>query len=225
MIPERFHRHWTLMPVEKLMETPINIIGVGSVGSFTCLSLIKMGAKRMQIWDGDLIDEVNRANQFVRGKDVGEYKVDALSAVIQDFEDTPIRVHPENFSTANTDINGIVISALDSMAPRKMVWDTVKNNKDKVDLFIDPRMGAKVFRIYVINPKDDKAIKSYEESLYTDDEATQERCTEKTIIYNVLGIASWISRAVERHLSKGISVGYEDIVDYETYIHMHTEYA
>ncbi len=212
-VEERFARHWDMVDVERLHTTPIKVIGTGSVGSFTCLALAKMGAQMIEVWDDDMIDEVNISNQFYRIKDIGEYKVDALQSLIKDFEGISIMNNPSKCN-GTEDLNGVAILALDSMLPRKRIWDSIKGKED-VKLFIDPRMGGRVARIYAVNPI--TGIEDYEKTLYTDDEATPERCTERTIIYNVLGISSLICKMVEDYLKEGISGMNEVILDYATF--------
>jgi molybdopterin/thiamine biosynthesis adenylyltransferase len=212
-VEERYGRQWGMIDTERLHSTPIKVIGTGSVGSFTTLALVKMGARIVEVFDDDLIDEVNISNQFFRIKDIGEYKVDALQSLISDFEGVSITNHPAK-CTGEEDLSGIVIVALDSMLPRKRIWNGVKNN-DKVELFIDPRMGGRVSRIYAVDPK--TGAEAYEKTLYTDDESAPERCTERTIIYNVLGIASMICKLIEDHFKTPISGCNELILDYATY--------
>ena len=212
-IEERYSRQWGLIDTERLHTAPIKIIGTGSVGSFTCLSLVKMGAHMIEVWDDDLIDEVNISNQFYRIKDIGEYKVDALQSLISDFEGVTIINHPLKCN-GSQELNGIVIVALDSMLPRKRIWDSIKGKED-VQLFIDPRMGGRVARIYAVNPRN--GIEEYEKTLYTDDDSAPERCTERTIIYNVLGISSMICKVIEDHFSSPIEGCREIILDYATY--------
>lgn len=210
---ERYSRHWDMIDIERLHTTPFKIIGTGSVGSFTCLSLVKMGAHIIEVFDDDLIDEINISNQFYRMKDVGEYKVDALQSLISDFEGINITTHPVKCN-GKEDLNGIVIVALDSMLPRKRIWDSVKGNP-KVELFIDPRMGGRVARIYAVNPMN--GAEAYEKTLYTDDDSAPERCTERTIIYNVLGISSMICKMVEDHFRNPVEGCKELILDFATF--------
>jgi hypothetical protein len=218
-VEERYARHWGMIDVDRLHATPIKIIGTGSVGSFTALSLVKMGAHNIEVWDDDLIDEVNISNQFYRIKDIGEYKVDALQSLIKDFEGISIMNHPSKCN-GTQELNGIVIVALDSMLPRKRIWDSIKGKED-VELFIDPRMGGRVARIYAVNPKN--GIEAYEKTLYTDDNSAPERCTERTIIYNVLGISSLIAKIIEDHFSVPEDGCREIILDYATYTLMNSK--
>jgi len=212
VIENRYSRHWSMLDVGRLHTLPIRIVGAGSVGSFTCLSLSKMGAKNIKIYDDDMVDEHNISNQFYRTQDVGEFKVDALQNMIMDFEGVPIQIENEKWY-GNNDCNGIIISAVDNMNARKRIWDKVKGNND-VSLFIDPRMGGRVARIYAVNPMNPG---SFEDTLYDDDDAEQERCTERTIIYNVLGISSFICKIVEDWMKDGVEGCRELVLDYQTY--------
>ena len=215
---ERYMRQWDIIDTERLHITPIKIIGTGSVGSFLALSLAKMGAQNIEVWDDDIIDEVNISNQFYRLKDIGEYKVDALQGLIKAFEDITIINHPQKCN-GKEELKGIVIVALDSMLARKRIWDEIKG-KDDVELFIDPRMAGRVARIYAVNPK--SGIEEYEKTLYHDDEATQDRCTERTIIYNVLGISSLVCKVIEDHFKNGTGGCTELILDYATFSLLHS---
>jgi len=211
-VEERYQRHSDLIDVNKLKILPIRIIGAGSVGSFTCLSLSKMGAHNIKVWDDDMIDEVNIANQFYRMEDVGDYKVEALQKMIMDFEGIPIEAETSLYDGTES-CDGIIIMAVDSMTARKRIWEKVKGNND-VSLLIDPRMGGRIARIYAVNPM---SPGEYDSTMYDDDESVEERCTEKTIIYNVLGISSYICKMVEDWMKDGIDGMKELILDYQTY--------
>jgi molybdopterin/thiamine biosynthesis adenylyltransferase len=211
---DRYLRHADIVDVDKLKMTPISIIGAGSVGSFTCLSLVKMGAHRIEIWDDDLVSEVNIPNQFYRVKDIEEYKVDALKSMIMDFEEIPITVYAKKH-TGKEPLGEVVITALDNMLARKRIWDIAKKDK-KVKLFIDPRMAKETSRIYALDPE--TGAEEYEKTLYSDDEAVQERCSEKTVIYGVLGISSLICKLLKDHLALPITGCREVILDFATYM-------
>jgi molybdopterin/thiamine biosynthesis adenylyltransferase len=212
VVEDRYARHWDMIDVERLHTLPIRIIGAGSVGSFTCLSLSKMGAHSIKVWDDDMVDEHNISNQFYRTQDVGEFKVDALQNMIMDFEGIPIQIENEKWY-GDTDCNGIIIAAVDNMNARKRIWDKIKGNDD-VSLFIDPRMGGRVARIYAVNPMNPG---DFEDTLYDDDEAAEERCTERTILYNVLGISSYICKMIEDWMKDGVDSCQELVLDYATY--------
>ena len=212
VVEERYARHWDMIDVERLKTLPIRIVGAGSVGSFTCLSLSKMGAHNIKVWDDDMVDEHNISNQFYRTEDIGEFKVDALQKMIMDFEGIPIQIENDKWY-GEDDCNGIIIAAVDNMNARKRIWEKVKGNSD-VSLFIDPRMGGRVARIYAVNPMNPG---DFEDTLYSDDDAAEERCTERTILYNVLGISSFISKMIEDWMKNGVESSRELVLDYATY--------
>ena len=212
VVEERYQRHWDMIDVERLHTLPIRIVGAGSVGSFTCLSLSKMGAHNIKIWDDDMVDEHNISNQFYRTQDIGEFKVDALQQMIMDFEGVGIQIENDKWY-GDTDCNGVIISAVDNMNARKRIWEKIKGNDD-VSLFIDPRMGGRVARIYAVNPMNPG---NFEDTLYDDDDAADERCTERTILYNVLGISSYICKMIEDWMKDGVESNRELVLDYATY--------
>ena len=56
-------RQLDVIPVE-ILDEPINIIGAGAVGSFTALTLAKMGFAQIAVWDDDVVSEENLNAQF-----------------------------------------------------------------------------------------------------------------------------------------------------------------
>jgi tRNA A37 threonylcarbamoyladenosine dehydratase len=69
-------RQSDLIP-EAILSTPITVVGAGAIGSFTVLTLAKMGFNNITVFDDDEIDFVNINNQFYRISDIGKKKVDA----------------------------------------------------------------------------------------------------------------------------------------------------
>src|SRR3989344_2607948 len=64
----------------------INIIGAGSLGSFTALELAKMSRVlncEIRVFDFDLVEERNVGNQLYSSDDVGLLKVTALKKKIK----------------------------------------------------------------------------------------------------------------------------------------------
>ena len=70
----------------KIFNVPITVIGVGGIGSFTVLTLAKMGFRNITIYDHDRVEQHNLPNQFYRIKDLKKYKVDALADLVYEFE-------------------------------------------------------------------------------------------------------------------------------------------
>jgi molybdopterin/thiamine biosynthesis adenylyltransferase len=191
-------RQTGLVPVSKFRNRQVTLVGAGSVGSFTALTLAKMGLPKLTVYDEDRVDDHNIPNQFYRLKDVGKYKVKALSNILGSMTETV--VIPFNVPYVNEPLKDTVIVATDSMFSRRLVWlEFLKQHQ--VRTFIEARMGAELGMVYTIRkPHDNPNLKPanrkfYEEMLYSDDEVPELPCTAKSIIYNVLMLSSLISRA------------------------------
>jgi molybdopterin/thiamine biosynthesis adenylyltransferase len=194
-------RQLKIIPLE-VLEEPITIIGGGAVGSFTALSLAKMGFSNITVFDFDKIDVENMNCQFYRFKDIGNHKVLALQDLVKEFTGVDINARNERYETGT--FKGIVISAVDSMKVRKLIWDNHKETGIGTKLIIDPRMGAESALIYAMNPWDTKDIESYEKTLYTDENAVEEDCTAKSTMYTACMLAGQVCKVVKDYLVKSV---------------------
>lgn len=195
------------------LSIPIVIIGAGGIGSLTALALAKMGCSRLTVYDPDIVEPHNLPNQFYRLEDINRPKVEALWGVIQAFTGLQIAAIPEAVSEQR--LQGVVISGVDSMAARQTIWRGAIRYHSPVELYIDARMGAEVCRIYTIRPTDPEQVRSYEATLYDDAQASEEPCTARAIIYNLLTIAGLIANQVKKY-AKGEALETELIFDLKT---------
>lgn len=204
-----YTRQRDLLNQNKISNTPVTIIGCGALGSVAAMALAKMGVMNFELFDEDGVDEVNLPNQMYRNQDVGDFKVDALGAIIKSYNpDTRIWAHNKMYT--NQLLSGVIIIATDSMSSRKLVWkEFIKQNS--ATAMIEARMGAEEGQIYIIckvslisesgelNPNKLEVaipdIEFYEERLYDDKDTIQLPCTGKAIIYNVFMVGSLIGRA------------------------------
>jgi molybdopterin/thiamine biosynthesis adenylyltransferase len=191
-------RQWDIIPVDCL-DQPITIIGAGAIGGATALTLAKMGFNDITVYDFDKIEVENINCQFYRFSDIGKLKVEALQEIVKDFTGVEIEVRPERYAKGMMS-KGIVISAVDSMEVRRMIWENHKQFAISTRLIIDPRMGAETGLCYAMRPTDPKDIKSYEKTLYSDDNAVQERCTAKATMYTALAISAHVAKIVKDFL-------------------------
>lgn len=190
-------RQMSLIPMETLI-TPVHIIGCGAVGSFLALSLAKMGMEDISVFDMDEVSVENMSNQFYRFTDIGTNKAVALQSLVHSFTNTTIKCVPRAYTQEDAlHLNGIVVSAVDSMEVRKMIYESVKTYGFAVKYIIDPRMSAEYYSQYTINPFDDADKKTYEKTLYKDSEAVQERCTAKSTVYTATLAAGLIVKTVK----------------------------
>ena len=190
-------RQWEIIPMEKL-EIPITIIGAGSVGSFTAFTLAKAGFSNITVIDFDKVEIENMSSQLYRPCDIGKQKVVALKELIKMFCDTDIEVVDGRYESGT--FPGIVISALDSMAARKLLWDNHKEVSFGTQLLIDGRMGAETALCFAMQPLDPADCVSYAKTLYTDEQAEHVRCTAKATGYCALALSSHIVKVVKDFL-------------------------
>lgn len=187
-------RQADLIPCEVLGEK-ITVIGAGAIGSWTTLALAKMGFGDIEVFDFDTIERENMNSQFYPLRDIGRNKVSALFELVHDFTGTDIKQNRCRYERGI--FPGIVISAVDSMEVRRLVWDNHKNKSPGTRAIIDPRMGAESALLYVMNPMNAKDQSSYEKSLYSDASAVQERCTSKAVIYTANMLSGLVCKAVK----------------------------
>ena len=179
------------------LTTKLNVIGAGAIGSFTALTLAKMGFSDISVYDPDIVELHNLPNQFYREFDIGKPKVIALKEIIQAFTGTEIQAYQEMYKAQN--LSGITISGVDSMNARIAIWKKLKFNM-RVPLYIDARMGGEVMMFVAVNPCDINDIKRYEASLYPSKEAVKIRCTQQAIIYTLLHEAGYVANTVKRYV-------------------------
>lgn len=194
MIEEYLVRQSDIIPREVLSQ-PITVIGAGAIGSFAVLALTKMGFFKVKVYDFDQVSDVNMSCQWFRISDIGKPKVKALQDLIFDFTNTNIEAIDERFD-GSQDLDGIVISSVDSMEVRRLIWNKVKNNK-AVSWFIDPRMASEYALSFVMNPSDEKDIKAYETTLYEDKDAVDEPCTSRSTMYTATMLAGYVAKHVK----------------------------
>jgi hypothetical protein len=196
-------------------DRTVSIIGCGSVGSFTALALAKMGVRLIELFDSDTVEEHNIPNQFFKLSQIGSNKVDAVYYNLLEFDGIASPSRSVLNISDNTLINGnIAVSAVDSMESRKTIWTSLKNSLSSH--YIDSRMGGNIFSLYTVDLRDAKQVRRYEKTLLKDEDALQVRCTERTIIYNVLGLASMICRQVV-NIMNGNNCPFEIHFDYSGY--------
>ena len=192
---DKYIRQQELVDQEKLAGLRVTIIGCGAVGSFTALALCKMGVQHLTLIDADTVSTENLPNQFYYQEDLGKKKVVACAEMLGQF-DSEIQVDTlaRPFIKQKLD-SDIVISCVDSMDVRSRIWNSVVSHR-KVRLLIDPRMAAHVIQVYSVSPGDPSSLKAYEATLIGETEASQDRCTARSIIYTVLPVAALVCRQV-----------------------------
>lgn len=177
------------------LDKQINIIGAGSIGSYTALALAKLGFNNIVVADDGIIEEENIAPQFYRPRDIGKLKVDCLKRYIKEQTGVeiitiPDRIREDNFTILKTD-ESVLILAVDSMAARKMITSNVPCN-----YLVDSRMAIEFLTIISVAGVFYSHSKMYRATLFDDSDAVQEACTNKAISYTSLIAGAMVAKRV-----------------------------
>lgn len=183
------------MIADVALDTQINIIGAGSIGSYACLALAKLGFHNITVADDGIIEEENIAPQFYRPRDIGKLKVDCLKRYIKEQTGVEIISVPDRIRPDNTSVlvqkSSVLILAVDSMEARKSLHSNVV-----CDYLIDSRMAIEFLTIISFVQGHYGSIKQYRDTLFDDSEAVQEACTNKAISYTSLIAGGLIAKRV-----------------------------
>lgn len=167
----------------------ILIVGAWGIGSTTAYALAQMGFQNITVVDFDEVELHNTASQFYRQDQLGVMKVEALKQNIKDFTGVEIEAICGKFLPEHTKWKDIVIMWVDVMAVRREIAEACGWTNKRM---IDCRMGWSAFEIHNFIPVFE--LDAYLKTRFPDSEASQVKCTEKSISYNCLAIASVIAR-------------------------------
>lgn len=197
MNEDRYLRQQDVLDAKAVTRLGVTLIGLGSIGSITGLYLGKMGVVGLQAYDPDVVEAHNWSNQMYSDDDIGHRKADAFIDLMIAFGG-----HTPNATAAryeNRPLTEVVISAVDSMESRKIIWKSVRE-KPEVKLYLDARMGLQTLKVLAVRPqiRDDRVI--YSQSIVPDDQAHSDPCTARTVCYTPLMAASIICSHVKRYV-------------------------
>lgn len=176
----------------------IHVIGCGALGSWVAFFLLKMGFGNVHVYDFDTVEEHNLPNQNFEESQIGCLKVEAFASVYSRyFNDEGMErliIHNEKLDEDKVmSLKGIIFSCVDSMATRKMLYETAFKY-GLADLWLEGRLGlwgAYKYALYKGDPKMMEKCKKYEETLYDDTEAEVSACgVSQTALPSAVNCAS-----------------------------------
>lgn len=189
--------YWRQLDILNPETRPLRatIIGVGSLGSYIALTLAKMGAKKLVLYDDDAVEIHNLPIQFFRGKDIGKKKVDAVRDICEEYTPNGIEIesHAEKYSSQRID-TAIVVSALDSHTARREIIKSLVEQAPA--LYIDVRMGGMVGVVYFVSPS--SVPDDYIQSLVGEGEELP--CTARGIVFNALFAGAVVTSQIRNWL-------------------------
>ncbi len=198
---EVFWRQLDLVNIEALMRMDISIIGCGGIGSPTTLALAKMGIEQITVYDKDIIEIHNIPNQLHLVNMIDKPKVDSIKKIVKQLTGVNINVDPTHFEQQQ--LTEITIVGTDSMSSRKRVFEEFLQQK-QAKILIDARMAGNYFNIFYVTKFDKNTLIKYATTILPDDDKNveEQKCTEKAIIYNTFGIASFICNIIKKVANK-----------------------
>lgn len=175
------------------VDTRINVIGCGALGSWIVFFLLKMGFDQIHVYDFDIIEEHNLPNQMFAEEHIGAHKVSAMQLTyFKYFEDDEDRlfVHNTKITEDNCNLPGLTLCCVDSMASRKELYENMYKMGIS-DLWIEGRIGIFGAYIYTLSDKSKEVLDKYEETLYSDSEAEVSACgVSQTALPSAVNCAS-----------------------------------
>jgi molybdopterin/thiamine biosynthesis adenylyltransferase len=174
---------------EKKDRPPIHIVGCGAVGSNAAMLLARLGFTEFHLYDGDVVEDYNCANQAFGRYQIGMLKTEALEFVLTDFR-SDIVCHLHGKFTETTDMahktgrGGFVFLGVDSFSARRSIVDQirklVRESGAIVPVIIDFRLGFDFGRSFFLYPLESlETNEAWYHTLKDDNEVTELPCTMK----------------------------------------------
>ncbi len=181
---------------EKSKDENILIVGAGGIGSNTIYNLAKTVVANYAIVDMDVVEEYNIGTQFFQAGQELKFKVESVISNVKDYGCLSTFI-PVTTEYEDDMYYPITITCLDNMKTRKQCFDVWKDKEDR-ELFIDGRLRANLYEIYVVKPGEEEA---YEKTLFDDDETDDGNCTFKQTVYVGMLIGARITQIIVNHLT------------------------
>ena len=110
-----------------LVKGRVHIIGCGSVGSALAENIARLGVKKFDLWDFDVVEPHNIVNQQFTRNDIGKTKVEAVKEMIESINDeAEVRVHPDGWNGET--MSGYLFLCVDSIEIRRQIVEQHKMN-------------------------------------------------------------------------------------------------
>lgn len=156
-------------------QSRIHIIGCGSVGSTVAENLARCGVTNMTLWDFDVVEPHNLANQMFRQKDVGKTKVEALLDILSEINPdivNDVEMKPKGWQ--GKILSGYIFLCVDNIELRRQI---VEKHMDSpyVKAMFDFRTRLEDAQHYAADWSDSKMKKDFLASMqFSHDEAKEE---------------------------------------------------
>lgn len=213
-----FMRQDKILNPEKAAETFIVIGGMGTVGSWAAHCLARAGFKKFLLIDFDTVEQHNLPSQAFPIEALGQNKAWAMAAEMERIADN-LEIEVRDFALEGGErfSPGILISAVDSMEMRKLLFEhSAKDNRD-CELFMDFRMGGNIIKGYAFDPNDKRRQGQYAGTLYSQEEGAALPCGTQTFAPVGPLVGSFITQMVTQHVRDGDHPPYHVDMDFNRF--------
>lgn len=166
----------------------VTLIGCGSIGSSVAATLCQMGVQSFRFYDSDAVEARNVAvSAPYRLEDISRLKVEVLQEWLLANGAREVEAIPRHFTTADADdLTSVVISGVDSMEARRMIWEAISTMSLPPHIYWDGRIGGLQYTLFTVNPND---AEWYEQG-WLEGEGAELECAMRNICFVPQGLAA-----------------------------------
>ena len=175
---DRFTRQQELVPIEKLKNLKVTVIGVGAIGRQVAIQLAAIGARQIQLIDFDRVEPTNITTQGYFENDLRKTKVEATANHIRRIDSSLQVLSIQDRYRPQHHVGDVVFCCVDSISSRSAIWRTVKAQHQ---FWCDGRMLGEVIRI--LTATNQQSRNHYQTTLFPQTEAQSGTCTSQSTIY------------------------------------------
>lgn len=169
--------------------------GLGSIGSWLSLFMSRL-VNQIYTYEMDTIEAHNLSGQFYHKGQIGKSKFLALKQTINHYAPDCTMTNLGEYKE-NNDVLPITFACFDSMTARQHMFEKWQKLEDKV-VFIDGRLTAEQFWMYVVTPDREEEYKEY---LFDEDEVDELPCSFKSTTHISSMLASVMTNAFTNVIS------------------------
>lgn len=161
-------RHQSVFDPSRYSDLPLHIVGAGATGSRVFMALLELGLTNITVWDYDIVEAHNLANQAYLHHHIGLPKVDALKDLVAlKTGNAPFKGQFRNERVTDQQLEGVVFLLTDTMASRREIMEN--QSFDTVLWVFETRMAATHGNVVRFNPHSRKERQAWFDSLISDE--------------------------------------------------------
>lgn len=158
-----------------MLKSRVHIIGCGAIGSTVAENLVRFGITDITLYDFDVVESHNIANQMFRNTDIGRPKIEALADYLTEINPEckeNLRLVPDGWTGQR--LSGYVFLCVDNIDLRRDIATACKENQYVKGMF-DFRMRLTDAQHYAANWSDKEMVETFLKSMaFSHEEAKEE---------------------------------------------------